>query len=367
MGIPIQNLYHLLTYAWDQLEEAEQVNVTAEPADTLLDLLARVLVQGTTHVLKRGLARDYLPQQELTSRLRGKLLLADSLRQHTLPTARAWCAFDELSHDVPVNQLLKSAMHHLLTAPKLANPLRQELRALYVRLGDVALVPVPDVRAYEQVRLHRHTAHYGLLLSICRLVHEEVLLTQEAGDHLFRDFTGNDKRMAALFERFVRNFYRHKYQLKESIYKVQAEQLQWAVTAIGTQAQAVLPTMKTDVSLTAASEKIVIDCKFYRKALKPHYNKEKLISGNLYQLYTYVEHARRQKPKRRVRGMLLYPVVQQPLRLRYELMGTADWLEVATIDLGQHWQQVEDDLLALLTWPTPVTSALTQIASEPTT
>lgn len=352
MEIPVQNLYHLLTYAWDQLEEAEQVNVTAEPADTLLDLLARVLVQGTTHVLKRGLARDYLPQQELTGRLRGKLLLADSLRQHTLPTARAWCAYDELSHDVPVNRLLKSAMHHLLTTPKLASPLRQELRALYVRLGDVALVSVPDVRAYEQVRLHRHTAHYGLLLSICRLVHEEVLLTQEAGDHLFRDFTGSDKRMAALFERFVRNFYRHKYQLKESIYKVQAEQLQWAVTAIGTQAQAVLPTMKTDVSLTAANEKIVIDCKFYRKALKPHYNKEKLISGNLYQLYTYVEHVRRQKPTRRVRGMLLYPVVQQPLRVTYALNETTNWLEVATIDLGQHWSGVEKDLLALLTWPT---------------
>lgn len=347
MEIPVQNLYHLLTYAWDQLEEAEQVNVTAEPADTLLDLLARVLVQGTTHVLKRGLARDYLPQQELTGRLRGKLLLADSLRQHTLPTARAWCAYDELSHDVPVNRLLKSAMHHLLTTPKLASPLRQELRALYVRLGDVALVPVPDVRAYEQVRLHRHTAHYGLLLSVCRLVHEEVLLTQEAGDHLFRDFTGSDKRMAALFERFVRNFYRQR----QTQYKVQAEQLHWAVQAASPQAAAVLPQMKTDVSLTAANQKVIIDCKFYRKALKPYYNKEKLLSGNLYQLYTYVEHARRQQPARPVRGLLLYPVVQQRLRFRYELIGTADWLEVATIDLGQHWQQVEADLLALLQWP----------------
>lgn len=351
MKIPVQNLYHLLTYAWDQLEEAEQVNVTAEPADTLLDLLARVLVQGTAHVLKRGLARDYLPQQELTGRLRGKLLLADSIRQQTLPTARAWCAYDELSHDVLVNQLLKSAIHHLLTAPKLHKSLRQELRAQYVRLSDVALVPVHTVQLYDQVRLHRHTAHYRLLLSICRLVHEEVLLTQEAGEHLFRNFTGNDKRMAALFEQFVRNFYRHKYQLKESTYKVQAEQLEWAVDAIGQQAKAVLPKMKTDVSLTAANEKIIIDCKFYRKALKPHYNKEKLISDNLYQLYTYVEHGRRQRPTRRIRGMLLYPVVQQPFHFEYAITGTNDWLEVASIDLGQHWSGVEKDLLALLPWP----------------
>lgn len=351
MGIPVQNLYHLLTYAWDQLAEAEQVQVAAEPADTLLDLLARVLVQGTTHVLARGLARDYLPQQELTGRLRGKLLLTESLRQQTLPTARAWCAFDELSHDNLLNQLLKSALHHLLVAPKLHEPLRRQIRALYARLGDVALISVPDVRVYDQVKIHRHTAHYRLLLSICRLIHEEVLLTQEAGEYLFRDFTGNDKRMAALFERFVRNFYRHKYQLQESRYAVQAEEMQWAVRATDAQAQAVLPAMKTDVSLTTIDNKIIIDCKYYREALKTHYDKEKLISSNLYQLYAYVQHAHRQQPARPVRGLLLYPVVQKPLRFRYELIGTADWLEVATIDLGQHWTGVEQDLLALLQWP----------------
>ena len=125
--------------------------------------------------------------------------------------------------------------------------------------------------------------------------------------------------------------------------------------------------MKTDVSLTAKSDKIIIDCKYYREALKTHYDKEKLISSNLYQLYTYVQHAHRQQPTRPVRGLLLYPVVQQPLRFRYELTGTADWLEVATIDLGQHWQQVEDDLLALLAWPIPVAGTLTQIASVPAT
>lgn len=344
MDIPVQNLYHLLTYAWDQLDEAEQVHVAAEPADTLLDLLARVLTQGTQYILKRGLARDYLPEQELTGRLRGKLLLAESLRQQTLLTGRAWCAFDELSHDNLLNRLLKSALHHLLVARQLSEPLRQQVRALYVRLGDVALVPISDIRVYDQIPLHRHTAHYRFLMSVCRLVHEEVMLTQETGDHLFQNFTGNDKRMAALFERFVRNFYRQRQQQ----YKVQAEQLQWAVTADSPEARVVLPTMKTDVSLTAKDKKILLDCKYYRQALKPHYDKEKLISGHLYQLFAYVQHTQRLTPSYPVRGMLLYPVVQQPLRFRYQLAGTTDCLEVATINLGQHWTRVEEDLLALL-------------------
>ena len=167
-----------------------------------------------------------------------------------------------------------------------------------MRLADVVLVPAHDIRVYEQVKLHRHTAHYRLLLNICRLIHEEVLLTQDSGEHLFRDFTGNDKRMAALFKRFVRNFYR----IRQEHYKVHAESLEWALTASSVQAAAVLPMMKTDVSLTSKQDKIVMDCKYYREALKTHYDKEKLISGHLYQLYAYVQHAKRQVPKRPVRG-----------------------------------------------------------------
>ncbi|RAK62012.1 5-methylcytosine-specific restriction endonuclease system specificity protein McrC [Hymenobacter edaphi] len=344
MSIPVQNLYHLLTYAWDQLKEAEAVAVAAEPADTLLDLLARVLVQGTTHVLKRGLARDYVPETELTGRVRGKLLLSDSIRQQTLPTARAWCSFDELSHDVPINRLLKATLHQLLTAAQLDDKLRREVRALYIRLADVSLISVRDVRVFDQVLLHRHNAHYRLLLSICRLVHEEALLTQETGKYLFSDFTGNEKRMAALFERFVRNFYR----LRQQHFSVKAEKLDWHLTPDSSAAKALLPGMQTDVSLTAADRKIIIDCKYYQEALKKHYDKEKLISGHLYQLYAYVQHARCQQATRPVRGMLLYPVTHQPLRLQYQLTGTLASLEVATLDLGQHWTKVEKDLLSLL-------------------
>ena len=344
MSISVQNLYHLLTYAWDQLEEAETVAVTAEPADSLLDLLARVLVQGTTHVLKRGLARDYVPETELTGRLRGKVLLSESIRQQTLATARAWCTFDELSHDVPVNRLLKATLHHLLTIPELDGKLRREVRNLYVRLADVALVPIRDVHVFDAVKLHRHTAHYRLLLSVCQLVHEEVLLTQETGERLFRRFTGNEKRMADLFERFVRNFYRRR----QKQFKVAAEQLTWALAPDSPAAKALLPQMKTDVSLTADKRKIILDCKYYKQALKTHYDKEKLISDHLYQLYAYVQHARLQDLARPIEGLLLYPVVNSSFQHAYSLKDTAHHLRVATINLNQPWQQVETDLLALL-------------------
>lgn len=344
MSIPIQNLYHLLTYAWDELEAAEQVPVTAEPTDSLLDLFARVLIQGTTHVLKRGLSREYVEQQELTGRLRGKLLLADSIRQNTFPQAQAWCAFDELSHDILPNRLLKATLYRLLHTPELDRSLTAELRALYQRLVDVSLLTVRDLRLFDQVRLQRHTAHYGLLLQVCRLVHEQAMLSQVSGERLFRDFVRDEARMALLFERFVRNFYRKRQQQ----FTVKSERLHWDLTPVDSASTAVLPTMATDVSLTGVNRKIILDCKYYRQALKIRHNRQRIISTHLYQLYAYLQHGQPRQGPVPLEAILLYPVTEQAYHFRYVVDGTPHAMRVETVNLNQPWRNVESELLAII-------------------
>jgi len=57
VNIPIQNIYYLLCYAWDKLEEKEIVDVEPLDSTSLADLFARVLINGTNHLLKRGFDR----------------------------------------------------------------------------------------------------------------------------------------------------------------------------------------------------------------------------------------------------------------------------------------------------------------------
>ena len=64
MEIPIQNIYYLLCYAWDKLEEKELVDVDPAGMTELVDLFARVLSAGTNHVLKRGFDRNYVGRDE---------------------------------------------------------------------------------------------------------------------------------------------------------------------------------------------------------------------------------------------------------------------------------------------------------------
>ncbi|MBN2439660.1 MAG: hypothetical protein JXL20_13790 [Deltaproteobacteria bacterium] len=52
--IPIQNIYYLLCYAWNRLEERDIVDVTGIDSTNLADLFAKVLIGGVGHLFKRG-------------------------------------------------------------------------------------------------------------------------------------------------------------------------------------------------------------------------------------------------------------------------------------------------------------------------
>ena len=73
MKIPIENIYYILCYAWDKLEEKELIKVEPTSTTNLVNLFARVLISGTNHLLKRGFDRGYILDNEETRRLRGKI------------------------------------------------------------------------------------------------------------------------------------------------------------------------------------------------------------------------------------------------------------------------------------------------------
>jgi 5-methylcytosine-specific restriction enzyme subunit McrC len=55
--IPIENIYYLLSYAWNKLEQKDKVNVSAEDTISYIDLFAKVLVNGTRILLKEALIK----------------------------------------------------------------------------------------------------------------------------------------------------------------------------------------------------------------------------------------------------------------------------------------------------------------------
>lgn len=119
MDIPIKNIYYLLSYAWNKLEEGERINVAQMECATLIDLLASVLANGAAHVLRRGLDRGYVPYSEETATLRGKLDTATTLKRTYFAAPRIFCEYDDFQHNILHNQILATTMFNVLRLPEL--------------------------------------------------------------------------------------------------------------------------------------------------------------------------------------------------------------------------------------------------------
>jgi 5-methylcytosine-specific restriction enzyme subunit McrC len=109
-AIPIKNVYYLLCYAWNRLEQGEIVGVDQVPTTELVDLFALVLCDGLRHLARRGLEQGYQLREEELSGVRGRLDVANSVRRFLFMQGRSFCSFDEISADTSANRILKATL-----------------------------------------------------------------------------------------------------------------------------------------------------------------------------------------------------------------------------------------------------------------
>ena len=337
--IPIQNIYYLLCYAWNHLDEADEIDITANGTQSLDELFARVLTQGTQHLLKRGLDRDYQLHREETAALKGRFDLTASMATQTWRQGRMVCEFDDFSHDILHNRILKTTISQLADNPYLEKDTATELHQLEKQLARITPVRITS-RLFRKVRLHRNNRQYRLLMNVCELVHDSLLPTEKQGSSRFRDFIRDEKKMPLLFEAFVRNFYAH-----HSHFKVSAAQLSWNVEAEA-QTKDLVPIMKTDVSLYSPERQIIIDCKFYKQAFKANYGKERFNRDHLFQLFAYLENVAHSKNWHNTEGVILYPSVGNDFHHHLALNNHP--LTLCSINLNQDWKIIESRLFDIL-------------------
>lgn len=340
MPIPIRSIYYLLAYAWHQAKiSPAEATVDGEAGAAPENLLAALWLPEVERLLRQGLATAYRRRIKVTRGLKGKLLLAETMRQELLSPGRAVCAVEELSNDILPNQLLKAALTQLQQT-KLAPRWQRKVQELLPAFAEVNAVPTNHP---AEVPLPRHqTKRYRFLLPGCRFIQQNLLPVAGGREWQLRAFLEDEKQMAALFEAFVRNF----YQREQTGWRVKSEKINWQGQGHSAEAQRYLPAMFTDITLQSATRKIIIDTKFYQQALRPHYQKQRLISPHLYQLFAYLQNSPPTPPQQILEGLLLYPVVSAELHLEYTLSGHK--VRICTINLNQPWPGIKADLLRLL-------------------
>jgi 5-methylcytosine-specific restriction enzyme subunit McrC len=348
MSIPIQNIYYLLCYAWDKLEEAEPVEVNSDATNELLNLFTKVLSERLKWLLKRGLDRNYIQIEEEIYGIKGKFNYSQTVKQNSLRKHHTVCEFDNFQYDILANKIIKNTVLKLFKTDGIDHILREELNFVFKKLPFISEYQL-RISDFDKIKIHRNNYQYDFILKVCLIIQENLLLNENTGKYLFKDFIRDEKAMARLFEAFIRNFYKN-----ETSFKVGANNFKWKFTNISENAEQFLPLMKTDTTIVSPEWKLIIDTKYYKDAFSNSYSKLKFDSSNLYQLFSYLIN---QEDETEItlscEGILLYPSTKPYSNA--EMWYKKHKIKISFINLNQDWRQIKLDLLNLLPTPIPKT------------
>jgi 5-methylcytosine-specific restriction enzyme subunit McrC len=265
------------------------------------------------------------------------------IKEATELRGTAVCDFDELTHDVLHNQVLKATLTNLASCADVEKETSHELRSLARRFHHVADIDL-SASCFRRIVVSRNNREYMFLMRLCEFVFWSLIPDERGATARFQQVLDDDVRMSAVFEDFLRNF----FELNCREYRVRAEAPEWYVTDATEGDLIFLPRMLTDITLRHPDHTIIVDAKFYPTPLVQSHrgDGERVRSQHLYQLITYLQHERVRHGDRGLSGMLIYPDVGRSLRLRYRLLGVP--ILVATVDLGREWRDIETELHELL-------------------
>jgi 5-methylcytosine-specific restriction enzyme subunit McrC len=341
VSIPVRNIYYLLLYSWGHIQPGVMQAVGRDESPDLPNLLAKILLDGVQQILRRGLDRGYVTETEDTRSPRGKILLNEIVKRQTLLRGAAVCEFDELTSDILHNRILKRTLLKLAASSDVKRHLRRDLAGSAKRMPQVKTVPL-NAGIFHRVQLSRNTAQYAFLMRVCELIFHTQIPDEKGTGGRFHDLFDDETRMAHIFEDFLRNFYR----MELDGFTSGAEIMPWAAKSSSDEDMALLPVMKTDITLRGRNRTIIADAKYYKEALAGGRYSSKLRSAHLYQLSTYLAHEALRAPETVLSGMLIYPAVGQRMRHQYDLLGHS--VMIASVDLSAEWPEIHDELLGLV-------------------
>lgn len=344
MKIPIKNIYYLLCYAWNRLDEGKRVFISTSDYTESIHLFARVLINGCNHLFKKGLDRNYLELSEEYPGIKGKIDFSSSLNKNLFKKGWAVCETDELEYNILSNQLIKATLKRITKIKDIEKNIKNEILNCYFKMPGVEDIEI-QVSAFSRVHIHRNNSNYDFLLRICKIVIENTVLDEKDGRYHFKEFLGTEKAMAFLYEDFIRNFYKKE----QKTFTVRREDIQWCTNVLNPDNISYLPKMQTDISLESTTRKIIIETKYYQNTLSNNYDGVKIHAHNLYQLYSYLRNIEVKKDHSlnpTCEGILLYPTVGVTLNESYNMGGHI--VSIKTIDLSKEWRSIHQDLLTII-------------------
>lgn len=334
--IPIRNIYYMLSYAYQSLHLSEYRDMGTENFENTQELYAEILSIGIPVLIRGGLHKDYISFHDTSTVIKGKMDINSSIKRNSLLGKKMSIIYDEFSEDILLNQIMKATILYLSRSNKICHKNRKLFHGLLPYFSMVSDLPL-QLSLWSGVRYNRQNIRYQFILDVCRYLFEELLFDENTASLELRELQ-DKQRLSSLFEKFIYAFFK-----KETEYAVSRPQITWQVDDEFTEA---LPIMQTDLVLKNNSKTLIIDTKFYTENMSAKFEGStmKHKSGNLYQVFTYVNNWNK-NPEETVAGMLLYAKTTaevQPNHI-YKIKGNKFY--VVSIDLQDDFSSIKENLI----------------------
>ena len=336
--IPIRNIFYMLSYAFQVLNEQGYKNIATEEFDNVGDLCAAILIKGVSRQLKQGLEREYIEHTEQLSALRGRIDNTESIKTRSILKRQMVCTYDEFSTNSYMNRIIRTTME-LLIRSDISKSRKKELRKLMIFFADVNSLD-PYLINWKQ-RYSRNNQTYRMLISICYLVIKGLLQTNSDGSMHLMDFI-DEQRMCRLYEKFILEYYRKEFPQ----IRAEASQIPWI---LDDDERNMLPIMQSDVMLECDNKVLIIDAKYYEHNLQSRYDSYSVHSGNLYQIFTYVKNKAEElkDSEKNVSGMLLYAKTDESAQPSSKYRMSGNTIVIETLDLNCDFGEISRQLNAI--------------------
>ena len=347
-NIPLRNVFYMLSYFYKELKEGGRIDLSDEDFENATDLFAAILARGTSSLVRRGLARDYIRRVEPLAFPRGKFDIAGTIRSRSLDYRKVACSYDEHSEDTQLNRIVKASMMALCAKSGVSQKHKRALRLMLDYFENVSTIDLRTVK-WGDIRFRREEEPYRLLILICEMAARHLFIQESEDEQKVEEYIDDDL-MHQLFENFLRAYFNEEHPM----YTVDRGQIKWDLDGgfetLNDDELRFLPNMYDDVRIEdpATHSTLIMDAKWYQDPTASNqYGDEKIRNAHLYQIFAYVKnYEKTMEQGTHVSGMLVYPEQNVPLRLAYPLGNNL--IFVRTVNLNQEFAGIRDELDGML-------------------
>ena len=340
-SIQVKNIYWMITYALNVIDDKGIKNISTETFENIYDLCASLMSLALSKQVKRGLDKSYIVKRDDLPCVKGKILIKENLLSGNYKS-KIFCEYDEYNENSYLNKIVKTACVYLLKSNKITDKKRAiKLKRYLLYLSNVDTINIKLIN-WNRINFNKNNVSYKVLVNISYLIINGLLASNKNGNIDFREFI-DPRKMSALYEKFILGYYKYHH---PSLLKG-ACKIDWNVEGN----DELLPIMKTDIMLynKVTDKTLIIDAKYYDSIFQYYkkYDSKSFHSDNLYQMYAYVKNKDIHKTGK-VSGLLLYGHAKNDPAVESSFNLDGNVISVTNIDLSKDFEAIRKKLESLI-------------------